>query len=99
MGLGSEVRIITQTQVEVPMASLRVLNWRGDTKVTYDIEKAETGDAEQAAAVGEAERIFREERARGATAFRVVPGQPGIRIDEFDREADLIVMVPRIAGG
>jgi hypothetical protein len=51
------------------------------------------------AAVEEAERIFREERARGATAFRVEPGSPARRIDEFDRSAEQIVMVPRIAGG
>jgi hypothetical protein len=81
------------------MAVLRVLNWRGDTKVTYDAERAAAGDVEQAAAVDEAERIFREERARGATAFKVVPGEPGVRIDDFDRTAEQIVMVPRIAGG
>jgi hypothetical protein len=81
------------------MASLRVLNWRGDTKVSYDIERAEAGDPEQIAAVEEAERIFREERARGATAFRVEPGQPAVRIDDFDRTAEQIVLVPRIAGG
>ncbi len=81
------------------MASLRVLNWRGDTKVSYDVGKAATGDREQVAAVEEAQRIFRDERARGATAFRIVPGEPAVRIDEFDRTADQIVMVPRIAGG
>ena len=81
------------------MAVLRVLNWRGDTKLTYDVERAAAGDVEQAAAVEEAERIFREERARGATAFKVVPGEPGVRIDDFDRTAEQIVMVPRIAGG
>ncbi len=81
------------------MATLRVLSWRGDTKVSYDVERATRGNAEQMAAVEEAERIFREERARGATAFRVEPGAPARRIDEFDRSADQIVMVPRIAGG
>ncbi|MBI3972771.1 MAG: hypothetical protein HY332_15960 [Chloroflexi bacterium] len=81
------------------MASLRVLNWRGDTKVTYDVERAVTGDPEQIAAVQEAERIFAEERARGATAFRVRPDEPAERIDEFDRTAEQIVVVPRIAGG
>jgi hypothetical protein len=81
------------------MASLRVLSWRGDTKVDYDVRKAESGDSEQVAAVVEAERIFREERARGATAFRLDATETAIRIDEFDREADQIVMVPRIAGG
>jgi hypothetical protein len=81
------------------MANLRVLSWRGDTKVSYDVERAAAGEAEQLAAVREAERIFREERARGATAFRVISGQPAVRIDEFDPSAEQIVMVPRIAGG
>jgi len=81
------------------MANLRVLSWRGDTKVSYDVERAVAGEAEQLAAVREAERIFREERARGATAFRVMTGQPAVRIDEFDPAAEQIVMVPRIAGG
>jgi hypothetical protein len=81
------------------MAVLRVLNWRGDTKVSYDVERAAAGDVEQAAAVEEAERIFREERARGATAFKVQPGEAGLRIDEFDRTAEQIVLIPRIAGG
>ncbi len=81
------------------MAKLRVLNWRGDTAVTYDVERAAAGDPEQQAAVREAERIFRDERARGATAFRVRPGEPGVRIDEFDPYAEQIVIVPRIAGG
>lgn len=81
------------------MATLRVLSWRGDTKVSYDAERAAAGDLEQVAAVEEAERIFQDERARGSTAFRVVANAPAIRIDEFDRAADQIVMVPRIAGG
>ena len=81
------------------MASLRVLNWRGDTKVSYDVERAATGDMEALAAVEEAERIFQEERARGATAFRLLPGTAAERIDAFDRTADQIVLVPRIAGG
>ena len=81
------------------MAVLRVLNWRGDTKLSYDVERAAAGDVEQVAAVEEAERIFREERSRGATAFKVTPGEPGTRIDDFDPTAEQIVMVPRIAGG
>ena len=81
------------------MAVLRVMNWRGDTKVSYEVERAAAGDVEQIAAVEEAERIFRDERARGATAFKVRPGEAGERIDEFDRTAEQIVLVPRIAGG
>ena len=81
------------------MANLRVMSWRGDTKISYDVRKAETGDADQVAAVEEAERIFREERSRGATAFRVDADEAATRIDHFDRTAEQIVMVPRIAGG
>ena len=81
------------------MANLRVMSWRGDTRVDYDVEKATAGDADQVAAVQEAERIFREERARGATAFRIEADEAAIRIDAFDRTAEQIVMVPRIAGG
>jgi hypothetical protein len=81
------------------MANLRVLSWRGDTKVSYDVERAVAGETEQVAAVAEAERIFREERARGATAFRVLGGEAAERIDEFDPTAEQIVIVPRIAGG
>ena len=81
------------------MANLRVMSWRGDTRIDYDVERATAGDAEQSAAVKEAERIFREERARGATAFRIDEGDAATRIDEFDRSAEQIVMVPRIAGG
>ena len=81
------------------MANLRVMSWRGDTRVDYDVEKATAGDAEQQAAVTEAERIFREERARGATAFRIDADDAATRIDAFDRSAEQIVMVPRIAGG
>ena len=46
-----------------------------------------------------AERIFNEERARGATAFRVEPGKTVERIEKFDRTAEQIVMVPRVVGG
>ena len=81
------------------MARLRVMSWRGDSTVEWDPQRVATGDPEAEAAVREAERIFREERARGAIAFRVLPGQPGEKIDTFDRNAEQIVMIPRIAGG
>jgi hypothetical protein len=65
----------------------------------WDGRKVETGDLEALAAVREAERIFEAQRARGATAFRVAPGRPAERIDEFDPQAEQIVVVPRVAGG
>jgi hypothetical protein len=72
---------------------------RGDERVTWDQRKAATGNQEAAAAVREAERIFQAERARGATAFRVESGKPVERLEQFDRTAEQIVMVPRVVGG
>jgi hypothetical protein len=81
------------------MAVLRIMNSRGDRSVRWDRDKVEAGDPDAAAAVREAERLFREARARGATGFRVIPGQPAERIDLFDSEAEQIVVVPQVAGG
>ena len=81
------------------MAKLRVLSSRGDTVVEWDEKKVEVGDPDALAAVREAERIFDEQRARGATAFVVTPDKPAKRIDTFDPQAEQVVMVPRVAGG
>jgi hypothetical protein len=81
------------------MSKLRVLSARGDTVLEWDERKLQTGDPEALAAVREAERIFEEQRARGATAFKVEPEKPAQRIDTFDRTAEQIIMVPRVAGG
>ena len=81
------------------MGMLRVMSRRGDDRIMWDFTKAEAHDAEAMAAIREAERIFNEERARGATAFRVEPGKPVERIDKFDRTAEQIVVVPRVVGG
>jgi len=78
---------------------LRVMSRRGDDRVTWDDQKAIAGDSEATAAVREAERIFAQERAKGATAFRIDPGQPAQRIEQFDRTAEQIVLVPRVVGG
>ena len=81
------------------MGMLRVLSRNGDDKVAWDATAVAVGDPEAVAAVQEAERIFAEQRARGATAVRVTPGKPAERIDTFDPEAQEIVMVPRVIGG
>jgi hypothetical protein len=78
---------------------LRVMSRRGDDRVTWDGQKVQAGDPEAVAAVREAERIFAQERAKGATAFRVEPGKPAQRIEQFDRTAEQIVIVPRVVGG
>jgi hypothetical protein len=78
---------------------LRVMSRRGDDRIMWDSRKLETNDPEALAAIREAERIFNEERLKGATAFRVEPGKPVERIDKFDRTAEQIVLVPRVVGG
>jgi hypothetical protein len=78
---------------------LRVMSRRGDDRLTWDEQKVVAGDLEAIAAVREAERIFAQERAKGSTAFRVEPGKPIQRIDQFDATAEQIVMVPRVVGG
>ena len=81
------------------MGMLRIMSRRGDERVLWDQQKAEIGDVEATAAVREAERIFQEERARGATAFKVESGKPAERIERFDPTVEQIVMVPRVVGG
>ena len=78
---------------------LRVMSKRGDDRVSWDEQKVLAGDPEASAAVREAERIFAQERAKGATAFRVEAGKPIQRIEKFDATAEQIVMVPRVVGG
>ncbi len=81
------------------MGMLRVMSRRGDDRITWDEQKVLEGDSEAIAAIREAERIFEQERTKGATAFRVEPGKPIQRIDRFDATAEQIVMVPRVVGG
>jgi len=78
---------------------LRVMSRHGDDRVTWDKQKALIGETDAIAAVREAERIFAQERAKGATAFKVETGRPIERIEQFDATAEQIVMVPRVVGG
>ena len=81
------------------MGMLRIMSRRGDERIVWDNEKLESNDLEAVAAIREAERIFSQERARGATAFKVESGKPVERIEQFDRTAEQIMMVPRVVGG
>ncbi|HLZ24245.1 MAG TPA: hypothetical protein VKQ30_19200 [Ktedonobacterales bacterium] len=81
------------------MGMLRVMSRRGDERVAWDVTKAELGDQVAIAAVREAERIFAQQRANGATAFKVETGQAPTRIEQFDGTAEQILLVPRIVGG
>lgn len=81
------------------MATMRVLNSSGDRRLDWDIDQVRAGDPEALAAIAEAEAVFAEARSRGGTAVKVRPDGPAERIDEFDPEAEQIVIVPRVAGG
>ena len=81
------------------MGVLRILSHRGDDRYTWEQNAVEVGDPEAVAAVKEAERIFAEQRTKGATAVKVMPGKPAERLDKFDPEAQEIVMIPRVVGG
>jgi len=81
------------------MATLYVLSARGDKRVSWAPRDVASAKPEALAAIAEAEAIFARERARGSSAFKVVPGEPAERIDSFDRTADEIVIIPRMAGG
>ena len=81
------------------LGKLHILSKRGDQTVQWNARRAARGDREAAAAVREAERIFREQRERGSTAFKVVPGEPAVRLDAFDPEADQVIIIPRVVGG
>ncbi len=81
------------------MGKLRILSPDGDRQIVWDQERVEAGDLDAAEALREAERIFEEQRSRGATAFRVARGAPAELLKEFDPTADQVVMVPRVVGG
>jgi hypothetical protein len=82
---------------------LRVMSRRGDDRFTWPDLKRDADflelAQEQKRAVEEAERLFAEERRKGATAFLVEGGKAAQRIDEFDPFAKEIILVPRVVGG
>jgi len=84
---------------ETAMGMLRIISKRGDDRLFWNVQDAQAGDAEATAAIQEAERIFAKARAKGATAFRVEPGKPVERLEQFDPQASEIIMVPRVVGG
>ncbi len=81
------------------MGVLRVMSRRGDDQIAWERERVAVGEPEALAAIHEAERIFQAQKARGATAFKVEKGNALSRIDQFDAEAEQVVLVPRVVGG
>ena len=81
------------------MAKLRLISARGETVVEWNPGYAAAGQVAARQAQAEAERLFLTARARGATAFQLVAGQPPAGLDRFDPRIPETVLVPRIAGG
>lgn len=81
------------------MGMLRIMSRRGDDRVLWDSTRLATGDPAAVAAVQEAERIFREQREQGATAFVIEKGHAPTSISTFDPTAEQVVIIPRLVGG
>ena len=62
-------------------------------------QDAQAGNALAMAAIREAERIFTHECSTDITAFRVEAGKPTERIEQFDPQAEQIILVPGVVGG
>lgn len=82
------------------MAVLRILNAGGDARIDWDERAYAAGDPEAVAAVEEAERLFAEARHKGASAFRVQPGEPAVRITSLSPTlSEEVLIVPPMIGG
>ena len=73
-------------------ATMHVLDATGDTKIMWNPrDKDETKNAKE---------TFKRLADKGFQAFLVnAEGAPGERISEFDKNAEKIIFVPRLAGG
>lgn len=74
------------------MGEMRTLNESGDTKVIWDPSNDDEVDA--------AKSQFNALKKKGFTAYSVKKGgEKNKAITEFDPEAGMIIMVPKIVGG
>ena len=74
------------------MNSMAVMGGAGDTKIIWD----PANDDE----VKTAKRTFDDLLKKGFTAFKVEKGgDKGDKITDFDKDAEKLILVPRMAGG
>lgn len=71
--------------------TMRIINSTGDTKLTWTKNKAEVKAVREAFG-----RLH--DQGYSAYAFKEI-GKPGELATEFDPNAQLIIMAPRMAGG
>lgn len=71
---------------------MRIMGRAGDTKLVWDAANADE--------VSNAERTFKDLTKKGYLAFSVKKdGDKDEKITEFDKTAEKIILVPRMAGG
>ncbi len=75
---------------------------QGDAVTAWETGADTETDEEAQAAVREAERIFREALVRGDVPFAIDADRGAVKLDTWDaraKEADEIVIAPRLMGG
>lgn len=75
---------------------------RGDAVTAWETGADTDTDPEALAAIAEAERIFREALVRGDVPFKIDGDKGAVKLDRWDeqaKEADEIVIAPRLMGG
>lgn len=71
---------------------MEILDQNGDTKLIWDSTKPDE--------VKNAERTFRDLKAKGYVAYSVdKKGEKGTVLNEFDEDAEKIIMAPQMRGG
>lgn len=74
------------------MASMAVMDGRGDTKIEWDPDKPKEVQA--------AEKTFKELTSKGYRAYRQYDdGKRGAALTTFDKYAEKVILVPDIGGG
>jgi non-homologous end joining protein Ku len=83
----------TATEVLTGKGEMHILNSSGDTKIMWDRRNRDE--------VRAARDHFNELRAKHYLAFRAEGSEMrrGTQVDEFDSEAEKLIMVPRSVGG
>ncbi len=75
---------------------------QGDAVTAWETGEGVETDEEAQAAIAEAERIFREALVKGDVPFMIETGQPPKKLERWDaqaKEADEIIIAPRLMGG
>ena len=90
--LGKVVTNLGTQKGEERMGTLRVMDQRGDTKIIWDPTKQDEVDV--------AKETFTKLKKKGYVAYGVKKGgEKGEIVQEFDPQAEKIILAPRMVGG